>query len=356
MLFLYVFGSAVEDQLGKLAYLFFYLAGGVLAGLAHIKLGVMPGPVLGASGAVAGVTGAYLALFPLSNVTIAYWLVVFIGSFVVSSMVLIVFRIVMDVLFQFGNIGNTAYIAHLAGYVYGFAIGMFLLVMRLVPRERYDMLSLIEHQRRRRRSRALAGQPYDPWNPATLPTPTGSSQSSAPAPGRESGSASKALRSPGKEYEPGSGDPVNADTAGDGRAATGPSTDDQALMDRRQAIAAAVSRHDVGRAAELYHQLLRDRPDQVMGLQVQLDLATQLAAEERHAAAARAYELFSPALPTLRRRGPGAPDPGADLPQLPRPPRPRGGAVAGRSAAPGHRGTGHGGPCDRLRQAVDSRP
>ena len=243
MLFLFVFGSAVEDQLGKLGYLLFYLTGGVLAGLAHVKLSVMPGPVLGASGAVAGVTGAYLALFPLSNVTIAYWLIVFIGSFVVSSMVLIVFRIVMDVLFQFGNVGNTAYIAHLAGYVYGFAVGMFLLLMRLIPRERYDMLALIEHQRRRARSRGLRRQTFDPWDPA------------APAENT-------------------------------------PAAQDQQLMDRRAAITEAVRAHDLARGAALYHQLLQDRPEQVMSQQVQLDLANQLAAEDRHDAAARAYELL----------------------------------------------------------------
>ena len=243
MLFLFVFGSAVEDQLGKLGYLLFYLTGGVLAGLAHIKLGVMPGPVLGASGAVAGVTGAYLALFPLSNVTIAYWLVVFIGSFVVSSMVLIVFRIVMDVLFQFGNIGNTAYIAHLAGYVYGFALGMFLLLMRLIPRERYDMLALIEHQRRRARSRGLSRQKFDPWDPT-------------------------------------------------GPAADAPGPEDQQLMQRRGDITAAAQAHDLQRAARLYRELLRDRPDQVLSQQTQLDLANQLASEDRHEAAARAYELL----------------------------------------------------------------
>src|SRR5690606_30503901 len=70
MLFLYVFGNSVEDRLGRAAYLLFYLAGGVMAGVGHAWLEAAP--VLGASGAVAGVTGAFLALFPLSNITVVY--------------------------------------------------------------------------------------------------------------------------------------------------------------------------------------------------------------------------------------------------------------------------------------------
>jgi membrane associated rhomboid family serine protease len=251
MLFLYVFGNAVEDRLGKVGYLAFYLAGGVLAGLAHISIGVSPGPVLGASGAVAAVTGAYLALFPLSNVTIAYWFVVFVGSFVVSSMVLILFRVIMDVIFQFGNIGNTAYIAHLAGYLFGFAVAMVLLLLRLLPRDAYDMLALVEQQRRRRQFRKLSRQGFEPWDHA-----------------------------------------AKADGVPQAGPAAAPNPADQELMARRAAITDAAGAGELPRAAELYQQLLRDRPDQVMAQQTQLDLATQLAAEGRYDLAARAYELF----------------------------------------------------------------
>ncbi|NJL32188.1 MAG: rhomboid family intramembrane serine protease, partial [Phycisphaerales bacterium] len=97
MLFLYVFGNSVEDRLGKAGYLCFYLAGGVLAGLGHAVLD--PNPVIGASGAVSAVTGAYLALFPLTNVTIFYWFIFF-GVFEVPSFYLIVFQIVQNMLFQ----------------------------------------------------------------------------------------------------------------------------------------------------------------------------------------------------------------------------------------------------------------
>lgn len=252
MLFLYVFGNAVEDRMGKVGYLAFYLAGGVLAGLAHI-IDPTAGPVLGASGSVAAVTGIYLALFPMSNVTIAYWLIVFIGSFVVSSMVLILFRVVLDVIFQFSGYGNTAYVAHLAGYLYGFIIGMGLLMLRLLPRESYDMLALIERKRRRHQFKRLNQQGAQPWDHATS--------------GRD-----------GTPPKPGQ--------------AVTPSPDDQKLMARRDEVSAALARQDVAQASDLYTKLLRDYPRQVFGMQAQLDLINQLMLSERYGTSAEAYELF----------------------------------------------------------------
>ena len=91
MVFLFVFGNAVEDRLGRIGYLLFYLAGGVLAGIGHVL--TSGAPVLGASGAVAAVTGIFLALFPLSVTTLGYWLVFIIGSFQVLSLWVILFRV-----------------------------------------------------------------------------------------------------------------------------------------------------------------------------------------------------------------------------------------------------------------------
>ncbi|MEM8739522.1 MAG: rhomboid family intramembrane serine protease, partial [Planctomycetota bacterium] len=270
MLFLYVFGNAVEDQMGKAGYLGFYLAGGVLAGLAHILTG--GGPVLGASGSVAAVTGAYLALFPLSNVTIAYWLIIFIGSFVVSSMVLILFRVVLDIVFQFTGYGNTAYVAHLAGYLYGFVIGMGLLMLRMLPREPYDLLSLIEQKRRRAQFKKMSREGYHPWD-------------TAPAPGSTPGNASENRSGPGSR----SGRRLGQRRAD---AEPQPSPAEAQLMARRAEISQALEAQDLAAAAERYTRLLQDRPDTVMPQQAQLDLANQLMADGRYDTAARAYELF----------------------------------------------------------------
>jgi membrane associated rhomboid family serine protease len=247
MIFLYVFGSGVEDRLGRVAFLFFYLAGGIVAGLGH---GLMEtNPVLGASGSVAAVTGAYLALFPLSNVTIVYWFIMF-GSFEVSSMLLILFQVAQDAMFQVGRVGNTAYLAHLAGYACGFTVGMGLLMGRILPREPYDMLSLIEHRRRRAQFNKLSEEGYRPWEHSKPGDPPG--KGDAPA--------------------------VTEQEAG--------------IMQARSAISIALTEHDLPKAADLYVALLDEHPEQVMGQQQQLDIANQLMSEGRYEDSASAYQLF----------------------------------------------------------------
>ncbi len=142
MVFLWVFGNHVEERLGHIGYLFFYLASGVLAGVAHV-LPVDAPPVIGASGAVAGVTGAFLAFYPLTKVEID---IAFLGEFEVSSLVLILFRIANDAVFSLMGIGNVAYTAHLAGYLFGFVVAMALLLVRFLPREEHDMIGLLHPQ------------------------------------------------------------------------------------------------------------------------------------------------------------------------------------------------------------------
>jgi len=259
MIFLFIFGNGVEDRLGKLGYFFFYLAGAVLAGVGH--LATSDAPVLGASGAVAAVTGAYLALFPLSNVTIVYWFF-FIGAFEVSSMLLILFRVAQDAVFQVLGIGNVAYMAHLAGYAFGFAAGMLLLLGRLLPREPYDMLALIEHRRRRQQFRKLTDKGgYSPW---------------------ESGKPARRAKA-----EP----PADVTTP-----------EQKALMDRRARISAALAAHDLPTAARRYVELIEDHPDQVMSQQAQLDIANQLMADGWYDKAAAAYELFLKTYPAYRQK------------------------------------------------------
>ena len=246
MLFLYVFGNSVEDRFGKVGYLFFYLAGGVIAGLGHSLLEMSP--VLGASGAVAAVTGAYLALFPLSYVTIFYWFFI-IGTFEISSMLLILFQIAQNIFFQAMGSPGVAYLAHLAGYGFGFFIGMGLLLIRVLPREPYDMLSLIEQKRRRATFRKLAEQGRHGW---------------------EHAGASHVGGKPAAKLTP----------------------EEARLTAQRSSISAALADHDLATAAKQYRELITQDPQQVMSQQQQLDLANQLMAEARYDTAATAYELF----------------------------------------------------------------
>src|SRR4030095_2820039 len=79
MLYLWVFGDNVEDAFGHVKYLFFYLVCGIVAGLTHVFVNANSDvPSVGASGAIAGVLGAYLLMFPNANVRT----LIFIGPFI----------------------------------------------------------------------------------------------------------------------------------------------------------------------------------------------------------------------------------------------------------------------------------
>ena len=247
MIFLLVFGHPVEERLGRFAFLGFYLAAGVVAGLGHCLTSTAP--VLGASGAVAGVVGAYLALFPRSDVTVGYWLLVVFGTFQISSVLLILFQFLTDLFFQFsGYGGNVAYTAHLAGYVFGFGVPMVLLLTRILPRDEADMVGLLGHWRRRQRFRRQSKQGFRPW---------------------EGGS--------------------KTDSTSIGTFA-GPEAD--ALIARRTAISTALNTGDPRQAATLYAELLNDHPDQVFDQDSQLTLSNQLMTAQRFVPAAKSYELF----------------------------------------------------------------
>lgn len=245
MLFLWVFGNSVEDRLGKVGYLLFFLAAAVFSGLGHVL--TSDAYALGASGAVAAVTGAYLALFPRSNVRIVYWFF-FIGWFDIASMWLIAFYIAKDLVFYLIDFANVAYTAHLAGNLLGFAVGMSLLAARILPREPYDLLSLWQHARRRQQFRNLARQ-KPMWHSDAGPL---------------------GLADPKQPTSP----------------------EDENIMRLRAQISEALSRHDHPSAAALYLQLLQQDRQQVLSRQGQLDVASQLAADGRREDAAHAFELF----------------------------------------------------------------
>jgi len=126
MLFLWIFGNNIEDRIGIPGYLGFYLVAGVVASAAHIL--VQPNstiPVVGASGAVAGVMGAYLVLFP--NVRIRSLVFFFIVD--VRAKWLLGFWFVTQF---FTNPSGVAWVAHVGGFVFG-ALVALLLRERLRP-------------------------------------------------------------------------------------------------------------------------------------------------------------------------------------------------------------------------------
>lgn len=122
MLYLWIFGDNVEDRMGHLKYLIFYLLCGVLASMAHIFFAPNSRvPSLGASGAIAGVLGAYLVLFPRQNVRV-YQLGMIVN---VPALIVIGLWGVLQFIGGFGSLGNVgesggvAYMAHVGGFVAG---------------------------------------------------------------------------------------------------------------------------------------------------------------------------------------------------------------------------------------------
>ena len=124
MLYLWIFGNNVEDTMGRFRFIFFYLACGVLAGLAQIAVDPSSTVVnIGASGAIAGVLGAYLVLFPRAKVTTLIFLVVFITVVQLPAVAVLIFWFLLQ-LFS-GLLGmstsgdNVAYFAHIGGFIAG---------------------------------------------------------------------------------------------------------------------------------------------------------------------------------------------------------------------------------------------
>jgi membrane associated rhomboid family serine protease len=253
MLFLYIFGNNVNDKLGNIGYLMFYLGGAVFAGVGYVLTQSSGAPVLGASGAIAAVTGAYLVLFPVSNITIVYWLVFFIGRFEVSSIFFVIFFFIQDLFFSFETNNTVAHTAHVSGSIFGFTVCLLLLLTKLLPRDRFDVLAFVGRWNRKRQFQSIIREGYNPWEKAP----------STPPPGAISNVA-----------------------------ATPPDPAMQRLLDLRGEIAEAIAHHNLPHATQLYLQLKHLDRNQVLSRQAQLDVANQLTSQHQYADAADAYEQF----------------------------------------------------------------
>lgn len=120
MLFLFVFGNAINAKLGHWQYLALYFGIGIIEGLVWLAVG--PGnPALGASGAIMGVIGAFLLLYPRNDVSVFYWWGVWArGSFELSAMWLIAIYVAFDVWGMiFSQGAGVGYLAHVAGFLTG---------------------------------------------------------------------------------------------------------------------------------------------------------------------------------------------------------------------------------------------
>lgn len=145
--FLFVFGPPVEDRLGRIGFTLLYILGGIAAGLAEAVLqGVHP--IIGASGSISAVAGAFLVLFPRSGIRI-FMLFILMGMVIVPAWIFIVLHIVWD-FSKLGGAGDTAVGAHLGGYLFGAAVAMVGLATGLLKREGLDLFTLGRQAARRR--------------------------------------------------------------------------------------------------------------------------------------------------------------------------------------------------------------
>lgn len=253
MLFLYIFGNNINDRMGHVGYLAFYLAGAVFAGIGYVVV-EHQGGVLGASGAVAAVTGAYLVLLPRSNITILFFFYL-VGTYEIPSLWFILFFFAQDVVGQiapqlFGGVEAVAHMAHIAGTLFGATLCCTLLAVGLLPRDQFDIVALAQRWNRRRQYRDMVSHGYNPFG-YTPATPSRADPRPQP-----------------------------------------PDPNAQRTMELRAKISQALTDHDLPTAAPLYRELIGIDANQVLARNYQLDMANFLASQQHYEEAAAAYERF----------------------------------------------------------------
>ena len=148
MLFLFIFGDNIEDRLGHFRYGVFYLICGVLAGLSHVFATAALAsteasllvPSLGASGAISGVLGAYILLFPTNRVIVLLgWFAMPMPAFVAIGL-WFVFQLIsgLGVLGSGSQAGGVAYAAHIGGFIAGLLLIKVFEIGRPPPSRYYE--------------------------------------------------------------------------------------------------------------------------------------------------------------------------------------------------------------------------
>jgi hypothetical protein len=252
MFFLYLFGNNVNDKLGHIGYLCFYLAGAVFSGIGHTIFNYSSTvPTLGASGAIAAVTGAYLVLFPQTLITVL-WIFYFIGTTEVPALYFIVFKMILIDNLIVRYTPHVAYDAHLAGYTFGIASILGLLAAGLISVSNFDLWAMVKRWNRRRRYYDVVSSGYDPF--------TGEA---------------KTKRIEAREIK-----------------TAVPRQNEEKINQLRSEVSARIAQRNLASAAGLYLELMALDSQQILPRQHLLDIANQLASDSKSAEAACAYEQF----------------------------------------------------------------
>jgi membrane associated rhomboid family serine protease len=135
MLFLWIFGNNIEDSMGRLRFVAFYLLGGLAALAAQVLVDPNAAvPTVGASGAIAAVLGGYALLYPRARVITVVFIVIFFTIIELPALLVLGFWVLMQIFLAAGDLssntvgaeGGVAYYAHIGGFVFGLlAIKLF---------------------------------------------------------------------------------------------------------------------------------------------------------------------------------------------------------------------------------------
>ena len=144
MYFLYIFGKAVENTLGSLRFLALYIISGVAASIFHTAFSMLQGPsalaipAIGASGAISGVLGAYLMLYPGTSLTACWFFFFMPMCFTMSAAYYLLFWFALQVIYGYARLGaSIAFFAHAGGFVAGIA-----LLPLVIERYRHEILRI----------------------------------------------------------------------------------------------------------------------------------------------------------------------------------------------------------------------
>jgi membrane associated rhomboid family serine protease len=127
MLFLWIFGNNVEDAMGRIRFVVFYVVGGIIATAAQTLVGPNSSvPNLGASGAIAAVLGGYILLYPRARVLTVIFIIFFFTLVEIPALLVLGFWFVLQIFdatsAQAGSGGGVAYFAHIGGFAFGLAL------------------------------------------------------------------------------------------------------------------------------------------------------------------------------------------------------------------------------------------
>ena len=155
MVFLFVFGDNIEDRFGRIKYLLIYIAWGVVAAFVYSIYATSTGtgviPAVGASGAISGVLGAYLVMFPRAKIFTVI-MAFFITTIRIPAIAFIPFWFILQIVFAFlgPSGGGVAYLAHIGGFVAGMGTGY---VWKLLSKQNMSWIPSITKNRMVRKER-----------------------------------------------------------------------------------------------------------------------------------------------------------------------------------------------------------